>query len=449
MYDDTLDEPADAGSPIFDREFQDKVVTLALRDNTFVQRTEGLLDPKYFDDEANSYLIDFANKHFEKYKQTVTVTVIAAEIRNAKVAGRLKDDFIGEVKTRLGEVYSPTADVSNRDWTIDQVSAFARQRAMENAIERSIDILEKGGDFSDIFSMVEKARSVGAHEGTGSVSYAGNLKARLAARAANLSGTGERNCVTTGHKEIDDLLYHKGWGRKEMAILMGGAKSGKSMALQHFAIAGWRAGKNVLYVTLENSKEVTQDRMDAAVAGVPLNDLDVSAAAIEQAVMALEAKGGRLDIEEFPGGACKNSDIRRIIHKAKAQGIIYDLLVVDYADEMAAEKKASEKRYEFHEIYQGLRALGIEENLAVLTATQTNRAGNKAATATSTDVSEDFNKVRLADVLITINSTDEEKKSGQVRLYFAAMRNSESGLTVNCMCDRSRQRFITKVLTVA
>lgn len=435
-------------SNTFDAAFQNKVLTMALRDPVFAQRVDGLLDPRYFDFETHSYLIDLANRHFATYKQPPSGQIVIKALRDAKTAGLVKDEFVDDVKGVIKVVYSPVADLSNREWTVDEVSKFCRQRAMEAAIERSIDILEKGGDFTEIDTAIKQAQSVGAHEGTGSVSYFENIKDRVKARIARLSSPATRG-ITTGHREIDDLLFHKGWGRKELNVLMGGAKSGKSMALQHFALKACWAGYQVLYITLENSKEVTQDRMDAAVAGVPMKDLDVNGATIETAVENMSKAGGCLEIHEFPGGLCKASDIRRLLEKYKANGIQFDMLVVDYADEMAAERRYNDERFAFKEIYQGLRALGIEFNLAVLTATQTNRAGNKAVTATSTDVSEDFNKVRLADVLMTLNATDEEKKMNQGRIYFAAMRNSEGGITVHVTQDRSRQTFITKVLKVA
>lgn len=431
----------------FDASFQNKVLTMALRDPVFAQRVDGLLDPRYFDFETHSYLIDLANRHFATYKQPPSAQIVVKALKDAKTAGLIKDEFVDDVRDVVKMVYSPMADLSNREWTVDEVSKFARQRAMEAAIERSIDILDKGGDFTEIDEAIKKAQSVGAHEGTGSVSFFDNIRDRIKARIARMTSTITRG-ITTGHREIDDLLYHKGWGRKELNVLMGGAKSGKSMALQHFAIKAAQAGFQVLYLTLENSKEVTQDRMDAAVAGVPMKDLDVSASSVETAVLNMAKGGGCLEIHEFAGGTCRASDIRRLLEKYKANGVQFDLLVVDYADEMAAERRYSDERFAFKEIYQGLRALGIDFNLAVLTATQTNRAGNKAPTATATDVSEDFNKVRLADVLITINATDDEKKMNQARLYLAAMRNSEGGLTIHVTQDRARQTFIGRVLKV-
>lgn len=435
-------------STTYDATFQNKVLTMALRDNTFMQRVDGLLEPRYFDYETHSFLIDFANRHFESYKQVPSSHVLIMALKDGKAAKTLKDDFVKDVADVLKAVYSPGADISNREWTVDQVSEFARQRAMEAALEASIDILEKKGDFSQIDDAIRKAQSVGAHEGTGAASLFDDVEARCKARTARLAGTVVRG-ITTGHKELNDLLYHKGWGRKELSILMGGAKSGKSTGLQHFAIKGAEAGHQVLYITLENSNEVTGDRMDAAVANIPMKDLDTSAATVITAYDAIKKAGGCVEMHEFAGGSMKPSDLRRLLQKYRANGIAFDLVVVDYADEMDADGKHQEERHKLRSIYQGLRAIAIEEDLAMLTATQTNRAGNKATTVTATDVAEDFSKVRLADVLITISATDDEKKSNQVRLYLAAIRNSESGITLSCMCDRSRQRFITRILKVA
>lgn len=436
--------------PTYDSAFQTKIITHALRDEQFMARTEGLIQPEYFDQEALSYLADLANRHYGTYKTVPSAPIVVKTIKDAKVAGHLKDEFVDELKGVLKHIYSPAADLSNRDFMVDEVAKFARERAMYSAIEFGVDVLDKGGDYNEVERRVREALTVGANDGTGHVSFTDDAKARIKARIDRLSGAAARRGITTGHRELDDLLYHKGWGRKELSVLQGAAKAGKSMALLHFALKAYEAGFNVLYITCENSAEVTADRMDAAAAGVPMRDLDVSGAAVEKAVMDLAAKGGRLDVHEFPMGTCKVSDIRRLIRKYQAKGVTFDLLVVDYADEMAPESRHSrmEERHALSSIYTDLRALCTQENLAGLTATQTNRQGAKATTSKGTDVAEDFGKVRKADVFITINATEEEKKVGQVRLYFDAMRNSDGGITVHCAIDRSRMRFITRILKV-
>lgn len=432
----------------YDATFQSKIVAMALRDQAFAQRVEGLLSPNHFDEEAHSYLIDLANNHYGTYRTTPDATIVIKTIKDAKAAKLLKDDFVDELKNILKRVYSAAADLSNRDYMVDEVAKFARERAIEEALSKGIDILDAKGDFASIEKLIQSALSVGATEGSGAISYADQVAERVKARNDRKFGKVVRG-ITTGHRELDDLLYHKGWGKKEMIVLMGAAKSGKSMALSHFAINAWKAGHKVLYITCENSAEVATDRIDAAVAEVPLEHLDVSGATVQAAVYGASRNGGMLEIQEYPMGQCKVSDIRRLINKWKAKGVIFDMLVVDYPDEMDSERSFSDERHKLSEIYTGIRGLCTEENLAGLVATQTNRAGASATTATGKDVAEDFGKVRKADGLITINATDDEKKAHKMRLYFDAMRNSQSGIMVHCAQDRSRMKFISRVEKVA
>lgn len=432
-------------APTYDLGFQNKILTLALRDSVFNQRCEGLLKPEYFDFETHAYLVDLVNQHFTTYRCAPDGRIVTKAIKDAKAAGLLKDVFVDDLKPVLKSIYSPVADLSNRDFYIDEVSKFARERAMGEALEFSIDVYEKGGDFAEIDAKIKEAQAVGAHEGTAQADFFDTIDDRVKQRVARLSGYVARG-ITTGHRELDDLLYHKGWGRKELWILMGGAKAGKSTGLSWFALKAVEAGFNVLYTTHENSLEVAMDRMDAAASGVAMKDLDTSAATIKTALTNLHAKGGILKVEEFPAGEARVSDIKRLIERYKAQGVVFDMLVCDYADELRPERIYKDERFALKEIYTSLRALAQTENLAALTATQTNRAGNKATTAVATDVGEDWSKMKIADGVITINATEEEKKLNQLRLHFALMRNNEQGVTLHCMCDRSRMRFISRVV---
>jgi replicative DNA helicase len=91
----------------------------------------------------------------------------------------------------------------------------------------------------------------------------------------------------------------------------------------------------------------------------------------------------------------------------------------------------------------------MQEHIALLTATQTNREGAKAAVAKMTDVADDFNKIRIADVVISINKTDEERANNEARLFFAAMRNGPSGFALKVRQDVDRMIFIKDIIGVA
>lgn len=429
----------------FDAGFQKKIVAMLMRDEVFLQRVEGLVDPVYLDEDANAWLVDLTNRHFKTYRQVPSGTIVLNEIRTAKSAGAIKEEFVDELKEVLKHVYGKP-DLSNRDYMAEQVAKFARERAIEEALIKSADIVEKKGDFEKIRKMLSSALDVGQQDGLGAIDVCADIEDRVNRRVAALSATRLPTGITTGYKDLDNALYHGGWGRKELSLLMGGPKSGKSIGLQDFAVNAQREGYNVLFCTLENSKDVTADRMDANICDIAVKDLGTNPTKVTSSLKAFAAKAGILKIHEFATKTFKCSDLRRLIRRYQSQSILFDLIVVDYADIMLPEERYDEERRGLTEIYGGLRAIAQQENVAMLSATQTNRAGAKASTATKTDVAEDINKTRLADILISINADVDEKARNEMRLYFAASRNSEDEFGFRCKTNRSHMRFITKII---
>ncbi|MEO9497667.1 MAG: hypothetical protein ABJG42_24550, partial [Vibrio splendidus] len=122
---------------------------------------------------------------------------------------------------------------------------------------------------------------------------------------------------------------------------------------------------------------------------------------------------------------------------------------VDYADIMAPDIYTQNEIENSKQIWLGLRAIAQIENAAMITATQTNRTGFKNTTAKAEDVAEDFNKIRIADLVISINRTDEERDRGEARLYFAASRNQSGEFSISIKQDLARMSFIDGVIGIS
>lgn len=73
-------------------------------------------------------------------------------------------------------------------------------------------------------------------EGIGYDFFAQALNRKLA-RIEKLTGKVPPTGITTGCKELDDLLYHRGWGRKELSLLMGGARQVRRKRLFTLAVS--------------------------------------------------------------------------------------------------------------------------------------------------------------------------------------------------------------------
>lgn len=435
----------------FNEFFQRKIAALILRDMMFVQRTDGLIKPEYFEHLADATLVDMALNYYKKYRRIpADKTIYATLIREGVINKTMKKEVAALVSTRIKDLL--TEDLSDRDFVIDEVAIFARHQAVCKAIEHSIKHLDKR-DFDQIQNKLKNALDVGANMDVGEYDFHKEISSRTGERLERAAGILPPTGVTTGYPAIDAMLYHKGWGLRELSVIMGGAKAGKTTAMIDFGLNALAAKYNVLYITLEVSARIIAERMDSNISQRIINELGEHVHDVRQKVndfMARAVRGdgtqSRFVIHEFPSGNMTTSDLRRLIERYKSKGLKFDLVIVDYADLMAPEHRTDSSVENSKSVYVHLRGLAMQENIAVLTATQTNREGFKATVAKAEHVSEDFNKIRIADLVISINRTDEERTLSQARLFFAASRNQAGGITVRVEQALDRMKFINKIL---
>lgn len=433
----------------FDQAFQEQLAAHFLRDDVFVQTVGSLIEPSYFDNETLAALVSVQAEYVTRYQKCCTLKTFVQVLQRMVAAKRVQIADMAEAKRLLTVIHmDPLAD---RDFVIDTIAEFARMQALSNGTLVLADALDSGNrdTIDKALEVVAAAKDVGAADAQKATDYKNGLAERMAYRSARAAGTLTNGGITTGSPELDKLLTpHGGWGRKELSILMGPPKSGKTAGLLTFAVGAAAAGKKVYYASCEVGEDILGDRMDANISGVPLKELETRFKEVETEVAKWSGHSstGELVIEAFPIRTLKVSQLKRILKRFEAQGKKFDLIVVDYGDIMAPERNESDKRHELAKIYQDLRALGTTMDAAVITATQTNREGTKKAARNvtdGTDAAEDYEKVRTADVLITINASPDDRANGQVVLYFSEMRNAESGLRVRFGQDIACMRFIT------
>ena len=431
----------------FNAAFQTKIAALVVRDNIFNRRVQGLIKPECFDDTAEATLVSIALAYFARYKKCATLGVVIKQVKEGVADKSIAAGLpIKEAIKRL-----KAEDISDRDYVVDEVAKFAQHQAIGRAIFESVDLLEEK-KFDAIAEAMKKAVETGSVIEADVYDFFKEIKTRTTERLDTASGKLRPTGITTGWHMLDEVLYHKGWGRQELTVLMGVAKMGKTMALADFALKATIAGHNVLYVTLEVSRRILADRMDANLSITAMSEIIRHTKTIEGKIGTIAGKAGALRLEEFPSGSMQSSDLRRLIGRYKADGLEFDLIVVDYADIMAPENILSEERHNLKSIYVDLRAIAWELTApggmfpAVLTATQTNRDGARKTVATMTEVAEDFNKIRIADLVLSLNASEEERLMQEARIYFAASRNQADGFSIRVKQDRESMRFITKVM---
>jgi replicative DNA helicase len=436
----------------FDQAFQEQLAAHYLRDNVFVQSVGGLVLPEYFENESLAAIVAIQKIYLEKYGHCPTLQTYVQVMKRLVAAKKVKIADFDEVKRLLGVLHrDPLAD---RQFVIDTIADFARHAALENATMGLADALDSQ-DQTKIFkglAAIEEAKQVGATDAQVARTFTSGRTHRQQRRAQAAAGGYTNGGITTGFPELDNQLTpHRGWGRKELNILMGPPKSGKTASMITFALKAAEAGFRVFYASCEVSEDIIEDRSDANVSGVAFKELVQRQAEVDAALEAWEKKPGLgvFDVQAFPIRTLKVSELVRILKKKQANRQDYDLIVVDYLGIMRPEQQYQDKRFGLAEVGQDLRAMGTTFNAAVITGYQTNRTGTQKAqrnVSDGTDAADDYEVVRTADVLITINQSVDERANGEVVLYFSEMRNAESGVRMRFKQDLKCMRFLTEFM---
>lgn len=440
----------------FDADFQTKVATHCVRDLEFMRKVGHLVKPEYFENIGEAALVNMALRFYQKYHtlpNPVSMKQLFKEDLDAKIIRSDLKPVVSEVFLKIFK--SP--DLSNADYYAEKVATFARHQAMAQTILNSVDWLTQK-KFDKIETAVKAACNVGINSDGEEYDYYARIEERSARRKDRKLGIGPVTGITTGLLKIDDLLYHKGWGRRELSVILGGAKSGKTTALINFGKAASLAGFNVLYATCEVAADIISDRLDASNSDTEIKQLLDKINDVEAKIKALMPRAGAFKIHEYPSGTFTPTQLAALIERYKSPMIqpdgtvrpamLFDLVIVDYADIMAPDHRTNDPIENSKSIYLALRALAHKENVAMLTATQGNREGAKSTILKAEHIADDYNKVRTVDIMISINVTDEERANGEARLYFAASRNQEGGFTIFIKQELAKMKFISSIVRI-
>lgn len=429
----------------FDSDFQTKLSAHVLGDYGFMRRVGQLIRPEYFENIGEAAIVNMAKKYWDRYGQVAPKAshglLLKAEFDSGAIRGDAKAEAVAAIKRLWSQ------DLAGGVHAAEQVADFCKHQAMSQAILSSVDYLGKK-KFEKIEQVVKEALAIGINDEGDSYDYFERIAERTEERLDKAAGKVPPQGVTTGFPKMDDVLYHRGWGKKELSVLMGGAKSGKTTAMIGFAKSASLSGKNVLYVTLEVSAKIISERLDASMSDNMMKELGKHINDIDTKVRDIQKRAGCLKIHEFAPGSFTPGQLTRLIESYEAKGIFFELVVVDYADIMAPDQRSNDVIENSKNIYIGLRAVAFEKNVALLSATQSNREGFKSTVAKAEHIADDFNKVRIVDLLISINITEEERANGEARLFFAASRNQESNFTIYIKTDIARMKFITSILKI-
>jgi replicative DNA helicase len=288
---------------------------------------------------------------------------------------------------------------------------------------QSVDLLQSCS-FDEISKIINDSLKLGSETNFGH-DYLADFEARYQPR--------HRQPVTTGWKDIDAIVGG-GLGKSELGVVIAPTGAGKSMVLVHLGSQAILEGKTVVHYTLELQDTVIANRYDSCITGYPLSDLMSFKSEIYDDIKDLE---GSLIVKEYPTKSASVATIKAHLNKLKKRGIDPGLIIVDYADLLKPIVVRKEKRAELESIYEDLRGMSTEFSCPIWTASQTNRSGLNAEVITMEQISEAFNKCFVADFIMSVSRTIEDKQNNTGKIFIAKNRNGPDGIIYDIFMDTS------------
>lgn|GEM_PF-5218894 len=390
-----------------------KTIALMIRDNAFLKyclRNE--LDPVvFFPDQFDRELAKLVLELGGQYG-VVTDTMLVAEI--PKIMPNADATMKGLLKDRAVKVLTGT--FPDLDWVAKHTEEEITLRVMQAATKKQITLLAARDipGIRDLMKDVE-TRTTFNHQAPG------RMREDLDAFEKYLTDMRDGNMagIPTGIPFLDDNLFWRGLGFRELTVVLAPPKRGKTMAMLWFAYIALCNGYNVLYITLEVSKQVLYLRLGSCRLRVHIKELMQDPAGniatlkrwLGGIVGSGENRGrpiGNLSVVDLPAKTLAAEGVRGIIEGEVRAGFQPSLVCVDYTKLM--KHPATMKGWEgIGYSTEVLRGIAAEQGVAMVTGAQGKASTvSKKGNLDHDDVGYDFSQIATADLILALGKRPEE-----------------------------------------
>lgn len=412
------------------------------------------IEPEQFQVSEQRAVVFWTLEHFDNHGRPPGIDEVTHRVD--ALSGDAKDE---KAKKRAGRVedYVRYLIENYQDRPLDTdrsqsvVVETLNQLRVED-LQRKVEDMESRGNFTGA------ARIIESFERTPSVSRP----------FINLNGAAGYKFERTPDSMFDfggDLgrFFGNVIQRKRLLALMGPEKRGKSYWLLEFAYQAFLSGHRVAIFSVGDMDEqdirerwasrlTGRPEVDDRVAipgGVniigeePRQEAEATAVAnrrmkawtpgevareqkrIEKAHGVKHPRDTLVRVYEHPMLSITADEIAAEMKAASYTGWDVDVIVIDYADILAAPSGVREERDQINRTWMDLRKMSQELNACVISATQTDAESYTTHTMSMKNFSNDKRKLAHAFAMIGLNQTEREKEQDVMRLNYVVRRKGK------------------------
>ena len=379
-------------------------------DDEFMRKVIPFLKQDYFLDNNEKIIYQKISKFIDEYNAIPSKDALVIAVQNDK---SLNEDQYKEVVEYIHDL-DPTDH--NKEWLYKETEKFCKDKAIYNAILSSIAIIDgrdKAQSEDGIPQLLQDALGVCFDNNVGH-DY-------LASADSRYEFYHRQESRIPFDLDYFNKITNGGLPNKTLNVCLAGTGVGKSLFMCHVAASVLAQGKNVLYITLEMAEERIAERIDANLMNITMDQLkDLPKALFDSRIEKIRNRTeGSLIIKEYPTAGAHSGHFKSLLNELQLKKQFKPaLIVIDYLNICASSRfkgGANINSYTLiKSIAEELRGLAVEENVPILSATQTTRGGYGNTDVELTDTSESFGLPATVDFMFALISTEEMEALNQL-----------------------------------
>ncbi len=234
--------------------------------------------------------------------------------------------------------------------------------------------------------------------------------------------------VGLGLSDQLDASIGGGIAAGELGVVLAPPARGKTSYLVAVGAAAAKAGRGVLHITLEISSGRVIRRYDQAFTGLKSDELIANPKTVSSARKQVLAGGGELYVVDWSYKDVTPNDVRGMVKRLRNEGKKIDMVVIDYLELMKPnpthDRARREMRHSYGALGKELRAVAVGMEVPVITAWQVNREGSDCHNVELRHISESWDVIKHADLVLSLNQSDGERENRVLRIGVLKQRES-------------------------
>ena len=394
----------------------------------YARRVLPYLTSEYFSDKVDRTLFETISMYMLTYGNRPSKEAVVIALNDDS---ELSEDEFKQATAVLNQCEAKKDDANDEQWLLDHAEKFCKDKAIYNAIMKSIHIIDgksKKLSREAIPEILSESLSISFDPHIGH-DFIEDCDERY-------DFYHSVEVKVPFNLEFFNKITNGGLSNKTLSIVLAGTNAGKSLFMCHYAASALADGKDVLYITLEMAEKRIGERIDANLMNLPIDDVRKLPKVMYDTKMDRIKKTckGKLIIKEYPTASANVTHFRHLLNELKLKKKFKPhIIFVDYINICASARfagNASVGMYSYIKaIAEELRGLAVENDVPIMTATQTNRSGFGSTDVGLEDTSESCGLAATADFMFSMLRTHVIDALGHV--MFKQLNNRENDVVAN------------------